>query len=291
MNLNFVIKKISTSLSKPYPLLIAERYCFLYVCILSFIIAILINIEQPFGLHAWIHPYKWLILSGFGVTYAVANIILYVLSPRLFPTFFCVYNWTVAKEIFIFVVLFLLAGVINWVHAFSTISYFEVSCDSFCRMQCCTFIFGCMPVITLSMFVQIKSMLRTRLPKEQTLEKKAIPQPAQLAAESFQLNGVEFIIRDIIYLHANQNYVEIYFLQSGKIEKRVCRTTIKLLETYLIAFPQFVRCHKSYMVNTQMIIRSKGNSGKMELTLKYCMEKVPVSRKFVPLIKEIVTAN
>lgn len=288
MNFSSLIKEINTSFARPYPLLCAEKYCWVYISVVSAIIALLINIEQPFGLQAWTHPDKWLILSGFGGTYVVVNVILYMVFPRVFPAFFHAGSWTVGKEIFILSILFLIAGFINWIHALSTISYFNLSWYSFFHMQFYTLTFGILPVFTLTSFVQIKNLLNARKPDNGTDETGNALEMQQPVAQTIHINCIPFVAKDILYLQANQNYMGIHFDKNGKKEKQVFRTTIKQLELQLAPFPQFVRCHKSYLVNTEMILKCKGNSGKMEIQLNNCPEKIPVSRNYVSCIKAIL---
>lgn len=288
MSFSSAVECVNKSFSRPYPLLSAEKYCWVYICIVSLVIALLINIEQPFGLQAWAHPYKWLILSCFGVTYVLANVIVYVVFPRLFPAFFCAGNWTVAKEVFILVVSFPVVGLANWIHALSTISNFSVSWNSFYHMQFYTLAFGSLPVFALTSFVQTKNLLNARKPDRVTEETNNELEMQQPVAETIHINCIPFIAMDILYLKANQNYVGIHFIKNGKKEKQVFRTTIKQLESQLTPFPQFARCHKSYLVNTELILKCKGNSGKMEIQLEHCPEKIPVSRNYVGSIKEII---
>lgn len=288
MSFSSVIERVNKSFSRPYPLLSAEKYCWMYICIVSLVIALLINIEQPFGLQAWAHPYKWLILSCFGVTYVLANVIVYVVFPRLFPSFYCAGNWTVAKEVFILAVSFPVVGLANWIHALSTISNFNVSWSSFFHMQFYTLAFGILPVFALTSFVQTKSLLNNRSQDNGIAEKSDELEMMPAVADTIHINCIPVVVSGILYLQANQNYVEVHSLKKGKKEKQVFRTTIKQLESQLTPFPQFARCHKSYLVNTQMVLKCKGNSGKMEIQLDNCPEKIPVSRNYVSSIKGIV---
>jgi hypothetical protein len=289
MNFSSVIKEMNSSFSRPYPLLIAEKYCWIYVGIVSVIIAMLISIEQPFGLHAWLHPNKELIIYGFGAVYASVNVILYAILPRLFPGFFCVKSWTVAKELLMLSALFLIWGLANWIHVLSTISYLHVSWSSFGQIQLYTFTFGFFPVFGLTSFVYTKSLVSKSKPGKDIGQAGVdLPETEPVAMETICINGMPFVVNDIAYLRANQNYVAIHYFQKGKNEKQIMRATIKQLEMQLASFPEFIRCHKSYVVNTKRIVKCKGNSGKMEIQLENCPDKIPVSRKYVSCIRGII---
>jgi len=289
MNRNYVSEKINSFLSRPYPLLLAQKDRWLYVCIISIIIALLINLEQPFGLHGWIHPYKGLILCGFGCTYALTKVIFFVTSPRIFPNHFSPYNWTLGKEISTILMLLIFTAALNWIHAVAAISIFNASWYSFFCMQYYTIIFGTPPAVTLGLFVMLQHAHNSKSHVAETNNKFTNNECDIDKATHVQINGKFFAISDILYIEANQNYVEIHSVYDGSKQKQLCRTTIKHVESLLNSSPHFVRCHKSFLVNIQKVSGWKGNSDKIVLQLEECTEKVPVSRNFVPRVKKILS--
>ena len=90
-------------------------------------------------------------------------------------------------------------------------------------------------------------------------------------------NSTRFIrVRDIVMLQAEGSYCTI-FLKGG--EKLLASKNLKYFEERLTDFPQFFRCHKSYMVNRMYIqdyVRSDGGY----LILKNKVE-IPISSEKV----------
>ncbi|WP_271766258.1 LytR/AlgR family response regulator transcription factor [Aquimarina algiphila] len=82
---------------------------------------------------------------------------------------------------------------------------------------------------------------------------------------------------DLIYLKSDGNYVEVFFLDSGSIQKNLVRNRLKNIEK-LLPNKIFIRCHNSFIVNGNYIIKIEGNARNLVLQLKNCEEKVPVSR-------------
>ena len=82
---------------------------------------------------------------------------------------------------------------------------------------------------------------------------------------------------DLIYLKSDGNYVEVFFLDSGSIQKKLIRNRLKTIQTQL---PNeiFIRCHNSFIVNGNYIVKIEGNARNLELQLKNCEKKIPVSR-------------
>lgn len=287
MNLNSATKKINLFLSKPYPSLLIQKDRWLYISVVTIVLALLINLEQPFGLHGWEHPYKWLILSGFGCTYAFAKSLYLILSLKIFPNAFNISNWTIGKEILSIIFTLIVIGVLNWIHALATIADFTVSWSSFLQMQRCTLIFGILPALTFALFVQIRNLKSNKLITDKLCD-HVNNQHTDENEIIVHINGKPFSVLDILYINAKQNYVEIHFMCNGNKQKYFCRTTIKLLETKLESFPQIKRCHKSYMVNIDKIVSWKGNSGNIKLQIEHCTEKIQVSRNYVPLLKNML---
>jgi len=57
---------------------------------------------------------------------------------------------------------------------------------------------------------------------------------------------------EILYLHAEVNYVRIYYLEAGKVKEFSLRNSLKSVEP-LVTERGIVRCHRSYFVNSRHI--------------------------------------
>jgi DNA-binding LytR/AlgR family response regulator len=85
-----------------------------------------------------------------------------------------------------------------------------------------------------------------------------------------------------------QNYVSVCFQKDGISQKELLRNTIKNLETQ-IQSSVLIRCHRSFMVNSDLIEKVEGNAQGLRLNLKNLEDfEVPVSRKYIPILKEII---
>jgi len=95
-------------------------------------------------------------------------------------------------------------------------------------------------------------------------------------------------LSNLLYLEASENYVDIHYLDAGKVERFTIRTSMKRLEQQLSDFP-ILRCHRSYMVNLALVkIARKGSTG-YQLQLKAPQTiNIPVSEtyksKVIPLL-------
>ena len=66
-----------------------------------------------------------------------------------------------------------------------------------------------------------------------------------------------FVLRDILFIKALKDYVRIS-LSSG--QRITLHSTMKIMEERLKNYPNFIRIHKSYIVNLPFIERVERNS-------------------------------
>lgn len=85
----------------------------------------------------------------------------------------------------------------------------------------------------------------------------------------------------LLYLEAADNYVYIHYLDNGRPERQLLRNNLKKLSEELV-LSSLVRCHRSYMVNSEMVklIRRSKDGLLLELDLPD-MLTLPVSKTFV----------
>lgn len=135
----------------------------------------------------------------------------------------------------------------------------------------------------------------THLIKE-LIEKKALLASAkaeQGAIEMINFNdeygNTSFYLdkNSILYVEANDNYVNIYYYASLKVSYKILRASMKSVETLLAPY-SIIRCHRSYMVHTEKINSIHKHKGKLKLTLSEGDYSIPVSTTFAPAIERIL---
>lgn len=83
------------------------------------------------------------------------------------------------------------------------------------------------------------------------------------------------------------NYLEFYFYESnGEFKKLVKRGRIHQAEKDLETFPEFLRCHRAFIINLKHAKHIKGKSKNARLVFDQKVEEVPVSRSHFKILKE-----
>ena len=181
-----------------------------------------------------------------------------------------------------------MVGVFNWLYAVAWIPAFTFSIASFLQFQYYTLTFGALPVLFFGLIIENQNLKNT-INSANTINKAIALQNVVEPVKTIQLNGFTLKIDDILYFNSYQNYIDIVVNQNNTIKKLLHRTTLKQLTAQLADYPQFVQCHKSFIVNKEKIQRAEGNSQGLILTLKNCNETVPVSRSYVNMLKNKIS--
>jgi hypothetical protein len=91
---------------------------------------------------------------------------------------------------------------------------------------------------------------------------------------------------NLLYLESAENYVNICYLNKGKVSKYLLRDTLKKFEESF-AGTEIVRCHRSYIVNFEKVkvIRKDKDGLKLEFDSP-SMADIPVSKTYVNAVMQ-----
>jgi hypothetical protein len=91
---------------------------------------------------------------------------------------------------------------------------------------------------------------------------------------------------NLLYLESAENYVNICYLNKGKVSKYLLRDTLKKMEESFTG-TEIVRCHRSYIVNFEKVkvIRKEKDGLKLEFDNPH-MADIPVSKTYVNTVMQ-----
>ncbi len=101
---------------------------------------------------------------------------------------------------------------------------------------------------------------------------------------------LEVFPKDLIIIKSDGNYMEVYYFQNEKIAFTLLRNTMAAIESYICEYPFLLRCHRSYLINTDKIESIKGNARGYIINLAGIEYGIPVSRSKVASFKEFLKA-
>ena len=174
--------------------------------------------------------------------------------------------------------LYLLSSVIfitynylgNW-HDFNLSSYLE-----FLIQVPAVFIF---PITVVFFFFKYRS-IQNQMEHILTTKDKAFDETVLIKFKG-QGNKDQIILSmgSFLYGKAQDNYVELYYLENDQLKKFLLRSSLSKLSDSLDD-SIIVRCHRSYMVNLLHVNSITGGNNELKLHLNLLKDIIPVSKSY-----------
>lgn len=159
-------------------------------------------------------------------------------------------------------------------------------------------VFICLvPAVVLWLFDEFQEL---KLQNELLVsEKETIKKKIDRYEEDYQNKTIEFIseysadnlvlsVTEVVLIKSADNYVEIVFQEGQVFKKKLIRNTLKNIELQVKPFSNFVRSHRTSIVNVFFVENLSRKQNNHWLTLKGYDEPVPVSRQYLLKLKEIL---
>lgn len=252
-------------------------------------IGLFLLIFQPFGLSNYRGVYKTLICFGYGFVTLIVLVIDSYIIQSLMKNGLKNDDWTIKKQIIWQLVIIFTIGLANSVYASWLNSSWYLS--TFLIFQFYTFAVGIIPIVITTVITQNR-MLSINLKEAQEFNNNLYSKEEVTGNETISLvaendkDRLEINPSQLLYIESTGNYIEIFYIQNDNLSSSLLRSTIKRTEQQLEAFPNILKCHRAFMINTHKIAQVKGNSQGIKLVLKHTETEIPVSRNFSKSLKD-----
>lgn len=265
---------------------------------ISTFVYIFLVVFEPFDLNLLDASNKDLIVLGYGIFILLILFIFYVIVPLGLPTIFSSTKWKVYKELvwMIFVLFIIGTGLSTYEHFIGTrtmgwVSLYETILK--------TAVIGFFPITALVVLnytrllkkhydeaETINALLNTNEDSNRSTESAHVSIKSDNKSESFSKEK-----DSILFLTTLGNYVEIYFVQDGKVKKEILRATLGKTEKQLSEYLDFFRCHRAFIVNTSKIVSIDGNASGYNLHFQNTDQIVPVSRRNTSKFRNFISGK
>lgn len=243
---------------------------------------------QPLDLKSEDVNNRLVIIAGFGfITFFILGIALIIL-PWIFPKFFQTGKWNLIRDIILNAIVWILISTAYTFYA-RYIGLIEITYHSMFKLL----LLGLAPVAILVVVNQNK-ILKRYLQSALELVKKLEPEDVQKdnlneeiviesdnKSESLNLN-----IRDLVLVKSANNYIEVYWKNHDEIKKKLLRNTLTRVEKQLKPYSDFIRCHRTSLINGQYVEKLSGGIQGNQIKLYLIEEPIPVSRQYSLSVKE-----
>jgi hypothetical protein len=159
-------------------------------------------------------------------------------------------------------------------------------------------VFICLvPPIVLGIFDDIKELRQQN--ELLLIEKEIIGKQVIKYEEDYLNQSIEFIsdnsaenlslhVADVAFIKSADNYVEIAYKEGEHFRKKLMRNTLRNIEHQMKPFPNFIRCHRTCIVNIHCIEKLNRQYNNHWLTIRNYQEQIPVSRQYLLKLKEAI---
>ncbi len=270
----------------------------LYITIVGLILAIF----EPFQ-YRLSNFVQFEVLIGFLVVLIITLSIFFFLLPKIFTKFYASQEWTIGKNYLHYSILLLTSGILTFIYdyfllgkhslneCFNQDFFYILRWDMFAAIT-----IGIIPTI-IELFITQNRVLKQNLTEAKNLNQllsgrnKASLKNTQ--SDEILLTGdtkesISLLPNEILYIESSGNYVDICYINHTEKHK-IIRSTIKQMEEKLHLYNTLVRCHRAYIINIDHIINIEGNAQGYRLTLKDCLQEIPVSRTYMKELKEVLS--
>lgn len=145
--------------------------------------------------------------------------------------------------------------------------------------------------VNMALREQLKHFVRRNIKLEHEISNidHAANKTVVLKSES-QTDKIELLEDDIMLIRSADNYVEIYYKKNEKVEHKLLRNTLKNIQNDLKDIPDFIRCHRTCIVNSSYILNLSNSYKGHRLKLLDMDEEIPVSRQYILGIRDVLDA-
>lgn len=236
---------------------------------------------QPFGFSLADQSLHFIVLVLIGAFTMSVN---FFILPDLFPAFFRGQHWDIAKALAFLGYNFLIIGF--WHHLYQVIFveqniFLISSAEQLLAGLSKTFAVG---LVASGFLVLIRYNILTRrhLQIAQELNETS---NLEWEGETHDRKSIQLLLEgqemqidrnNLLWISAEGNYVSLKI--KGEPKNPLYRATMKQVEASLTGFPEFFRCHRSHMINLNVISSLKGNSQGLFVQVENHPEKIPVAR-------------
>ncbi len=270
-------------LNSPYPCSSRFPAALKTIMFISVFIVLLVFLfrSHQFGIdHNWWS--KLLISSYYGiVTFAVATVNVFIFLSLV--TTKRESQWKVWNEILLYLIQFATISIAIFFLSKYTL-HTNPSILDFFKSVIQTTLIGAIPV-SLHVLYQQNKLYKENFNIALGIDEKVHLFDNKTTKEVIELDGLAYPISEILFAESNKNYLDFYLTENRKINVRL---TIKELENKLEKHPQFVRCHRAFLVNSEKIQKVEGNAQGLKLQVTGWFLTVPVSRSYIPKIEHVI---
>lgn len=261
----------------------------------SIFLSLISILLQPYGFTPLAR--SQLFISYLLIAFVILNV-NYFGIPYFFPSFFEDGKWSISRAFLFLSYNFLLIGF--WIHIINSLmvkndpvlmaSGFQLVITLIRALSIGFIASGLLILIRYNILtkkhLQIAQELNQYL-HDQLKVKRSAKRPPQTIEFLLENKSATIQRNQLRYISSEGNYLAFHF----KKKKQLFRGRIKNMEQVLKDYPEFFRCHRSFIINLNHVESTFGNSQGLHVKLFHKAERIPVARPKIKQLKQLLEKN
>lgn len=228
-----------------------------------------LNFTEPLDINDFTTAQKWIYLPFYGLAGAITYLLILPLQYKIYDTY---KKWTLIHEL-VFLLSLLLIG---FVLARAVYLYIIVPDESYPY----TLDFFILDIYIPALTAILPIIFFGRWAFGKYEEKKLEDQKIEIQGEG-AYEGLKLLFNDIVCIKADDNYIEVNYIDTSIIKKQLIRNKLSVIEK---EFPGLLRTHRSHLVNPFHFKTWKTGQGKLSMILTSEIE-IPISKTQTERVK------
>jgi hypothetical protein len=282
-----MFKKIRILCKKPYGLLELKQFIYPFVFGMAAFVFVFLWIFEPFGLENLADTDKYQVISIYTGSALLLSVVQFILIQPLLFRQFRICNTFLWLILHLFLIGISNALINSYLWNDGQLSFYYIL-----YFQGVVLSIGILP-IALFIAIHYGYIMKKRLKKAMAINQQINPvknrqtKQERLTLAALDKKQVLVCLSDLVFVKAADNYTELHILKGQKIEKTLLRSTLTNIEKQVLPHGNFIRCHKSYLVNKNYVTKVSGNAAGYKLHLLNLEYSIPVSRTLNAKIEQL----
>jgi hypothetical protein len=246
---------------------------------------LVLAVFQPFGTYNFQHAWKYPLLAGYGIVIALGSMAAWEITDRLYRRPAQRGPWTLRREFGLIAFVFFFSASMTFFYQHIALGG-SISVSGYLIFMAIAMATSIFPIATLLTVQYIRA--RNEWEKNQWKLQNPVPDDAgtiTLRGEN-KYETITLLKRELLFVRSADNYVEIFRLKNGAIERLMLRIALSRLAAQLDA-PDFLQTHRSYIVHLGQRLRMEGKSPSYQLVFEEVpgAEPIPVSKTYLAEVR------
>ncbi|MBL4643257.1 MAG: LytTR family transcriptional regulator [Flavobacteriaceae bacterium] len=227
------------------------------------------------------------------ISFLVVLVFLFII-PIIFKNYFTDEKWNIGKNLFFTLNCFIAISFFCWLYSLlsknQNIPTASVFHFIYYALAVGTFPLVLFYIIDEKISRKKRQKIVAKIKEEKSFISKPTPKNTTLVLSSKnKKEKLTIHLNELVYITSEGNYTCIYTKENDKLKESILRNTLTNISKDLELYSSLIRCHKSYIINTNHIIDIQGNARGYILKSSDIPFDIPVSRSFPKsLLKNLI---